>query len=271
LASYPLLELTGSAEELEIATALVHEHGCLGTEERDDGATIFAYFPDAVNVQPVVSELTRHLPSLTCRIAPPVPSRDWLAEWKAELEGFPLGSGYFVLPTWKPDVETTRTVLRLDPEQAFGTGTHETTQLSVELLEDYVTEGCRVIDVGTGTGILSMVAAHEGACSVHAIDVDPAAVECARANLERNGLSDKVRVECASWEALEFIDADVVVANINTPILTRAVHSMFGTILLSGLLVEDLDEFALPDDSTVVEQRSAGEWAALAVKRARHG
>lgn len=270
MASYPLLELSGSTEELEIATALVHEHGCLGTEERDDGSAIFAYFPDAVNVQPIVNELARNLPSLTCRIAPPVPSRDWLAEWKAELEGFPLGSRYFVLPTWKPDVETTRTVLRIDPEQAFGTGTHETTQLSVELLEDYVKEGCRAIDVGTGTGILSMVAAHEGARSVHAIDIDPAAVECARRNLERNGLSDKVRVECASWEALESIDADVIVANINTAILTRAVHSMFGTILLSGLLVEDVDDLTLPHDSEFVERRSAGEWAALVIQRARH-
>lgn len=264
MASYPLLELTGSAEELEIVTALIHEHGCLGTEERGEGSALYAYFPDAVNVPSIVDEFARHLPSLTCRIAPPVPSRDWLAEWKAELEGFSIGSRYFVLPTWKPHVETTRTVLRIDPEQAFGAGTHETTQLSVELLEDYVTEGCLVIDVGTGTGILSMVAAHEGAHSVHAIDVDPAA------DLERNGLSDRVRVDCASWEALESIDADVIVANINTAILTHAVHSMFGTILLSGLLVEEVDDLELPDDAEVVEQRSAGEWAALVIKRARH-
>ncbi|GMR23275.1 MAG: hypothetical protein BMS9Abin37_1690 [Acidobacteriota bacterium] len=270
MASYPLLELSGSAEELEIATALVHEYGCLGTEQRDDAFALYAYFPDFTNVHAVVDELRKTLPSLNCHIAPPLPSRDWLAEWKAELEGFPIGSRYFVLPTWKPEVDTTRRVLRIDPEQAFGTGTHETTQLSVELVEDYVAEGCRVVDVGTGTGILSMVAAHEGARAVLAIDVDPAAVECARANLERNGLSDKVRVECASWEELESTDAEVVIANINTAILTRAVHSMFGTILLSGLLVEDVDDFTLPDDSEIVEQRSAGEWAALVIQRARH-
>ena len=65
-------------------------------------------------------------------------------------------------------------------------------------------------------------------------------------------------------------DADAVVANLNTAILTRAVHSMFGTILLSGILVEEVDDLELPDDSEVVEQRSAGEWAALVIKRARH-
>ena len=271
MVSYPLLELTGSAEELEIATALLHEHGCLGTEEPDDASSLRAYFPESVNVHAIVDELARSRPSLICHIATPVPSRDWLAEWKAELEGFSIGSRYFVLPTWKPEVETTRTVLRIDPEQAFGTGTHETTQVCVELVEDYVSEGCRVIDVGAGTGILSMVAAHEGANSVLAIDVDPAAIECARANIERNDLSGKVRVERASWEELESNDADVVVANVNTAVLERAVHSMYGTILLSGILVDEVDELELPRDSNVVEQRIAGEWAALVIKRPRHG
>ena len=169
MASYPLLELTGSAEELEIATAFVHEHGCLGTEEPDDASSLRVYFTESVNIHAIVDELGRNLPSLICRVATPVRSRDWLAEWKAELEGVSIGSRYFVLPTWKPNVETTRTVLRIDPGQAFGTGTHETTQLSVELVEKYVSAGCSVIDVDTGTGILSMVAAHEGARSVLAL------------------------------------------------------------------------------------------------------
>ena len=104
-----------------------------------------------------------------------------------------------------------------------------------------------------------------------AIDVDPEAVACARRNLERNGLSHRVRVECASWEALESIEADIVVANINTRILHRAVRSMFGTILLSGILVEEIDVLELPGDSEVVEQRSAGAWAALVIKSARRG
>ena len=163
MASYPLLELAGSAEELEIATAFLVEHGCLGTEERDDASWLRAYFLDSVDVHAIADKLSRSLPSLACRIAAPVSSRDWLAEWKAELQGFSIGARYFVLPTWKPAVETTRTVLRIDPEQAFGTGTHETTQLSVELVEQYVSAGCNVLDVGAGTGILSMVAAHEGA------------------------------------------------------------------------------------------------------------
>lgn len=266
MASFPLLAVAGSPSELEIATAVLHDHGCLGTEE--DGGVLRAYFAESTNVGALAAELRQSLPSLQCRVLAPIPGRDWLAEWKAELQGFAIGSRYFVLPTWKPDIETTRTVLRIDPEQAFGTGTHETTQLCVELVEDYVSDGLRVLDVGAGTGILSMVAAHENAASVRAVDIDPAAVECARANIERNGLSSKVTVECAGWEDIAPIKADIVVANINTTVLTRAVGAMFGTLLLSGVLVEDADELTLPDGAEVVEKRIAGEWAALVI---RHG
>ena len=135
-----------------------------------------------------------------------------------------------------------------------------------------------MIDVGTGTGILSMVAAHEGARSVLAMDVDPdVPVEqsSALAPTSRQPRTEwpvrGVRLECASWKELESIDADVVVANINTTILERAVRSMFGTILLSGILVEQVDDLDFPDDSEVMEQRNAVECAPLVIKRARHG
>lgn len=270
MVSYQFLELEGSAEELDIATALLLEHGCLGTEE-PDVASLRAYFPEDADLGDVAAELRRSLPDVTCRIGEPVRERDWLAEWKNDLEGFPIGSRYFVLPTWKPDVDTGRTVLRIDPEQAFGTGTHETTRLCVELLEGYVKAGSSVIDVGTGTGILAMVAAHEGAGSVLGIDVDPAAVACARMNVERNGLSEKVRIEQSEWEGLDAIEADVVVANITTAVLERAVHRMYGTILLSGILVDEVDALGRTVPGKISNQRTAGEWAALVVERPRHG
>jgi ribosomal protein L11 methyltransferase len=255
------LELRGPAEDLDIATALLYEHGCLGTHEAD--GALRAYFPESTKVGALAEEIRRRLPSVACHIAPPVPRRDWLAEWRAGLKGIAIGSRYYVQPTSRPEVATHRTVLRIDPEQAFGTGTHETTQLCVELIEDYVSEGMSVIDVGTGTGILSMVAAHEGASSVLAIDNDPAAVECARANVERNGSSGKIRVELGSWEDFAPIEADVVVANINTSVLEHAVRQMHGTLILSGILVEEVDELDLGD---VAEQRSAESWTALVIR-----
>ena len=269
MASYPLLELTGSAEELEIATAFVHEHGCLGTEEPDDASSLRVYFTESVNIHAIVDELGRNLPSLICRVATPVRSRDWLAEWKAELEGFSIGSRYFVLPTWKPNVETTRTVLRIDPGHAFGTGTHDTTlgRARRKVRFRWMQRDRRrhrhrnSLDGGRSRRctLRSSYGRRPGSSRVRSRQP--------RAEWPVRG----VRLECASWKELESIDADVVVANINTTILERAVRSMFGTILLSGILVEQVDDLDFPDDSEVMEQRNAVECAPLVIKRARHG
>ena len=272
--NYPILELSGTAEELEIAVALLADHGLLGTVESKTSPegtqeALCAYFATSTVMAPIAEDLMGRFRSLRCRIAEPLEARDWQEEWKAGLDGFPLGSGFFVLPTWKDPIETDRIVLRLDPEQAFGTGAHETTRLAVALLEEHVAPGAGVIDVGTGTGILAMVAAHRGAHSVLALEPDEAAADCARANVERNDLSERIRIESRSWEAMGIIEADVVVANIISAVLDQAVPHMWGTILLSGLLVDELDAFvdALPDDCVVKERRQEGEWAALVLER----
>jgi len=263
------LELSGTAEQLEIAVALLAEHGLLGTVESETSDDLCAYFATSTALGPIATELMQHLGSVRCRIAESLEARDWQEEWKEGLDGFPLGSGFFVLPTWKEPVETDRTVLRLDPEQAFGTGAHETTRLAVALLEEHVAPGANVIDVGTGTAILAMVAAHLGAHSVLALEPDEAAADCARANVERNDLSERIRIESRGWETMGVIEANVVVANIVSAVLDQAVPHMWGTILLSGLLVDELDAFvdALPDDCVVKERRQEGEWAALVLER----
>jgi len=267
LAEYPIIELSGPEAELDIAAPWLFESGCLGTLDSDGGR--IAYFPELASVGPLVSTLRRRFPRLTCRVAPPLPARDWLAAWREALTGFSLGERYFVLPTWRSAPKISRTVLRIDPERAFGTGTHESTALAVELLERHVVPGARVIDVGAGTGILSMVAAHEGARTILALEPDSHAAACARANVAQNGLAERIDVETLGWEDKETLEADLVVANINTTILSRAVHRMTGRILLAGLLVDDARELieALPNDARLREEWSAGEWAALVVDR----
>ena len=87
-----------------------------------------------------------------------------------------------------------------------------------------------------------MVAAHEGARSVHAFDNDPDAVRCARANVTRNRLADRITVACESWNDHEAIDASIVVANLNGAILSRAAHRFYGKLILSGLLSEEVSD-----------------------------
>ena len=245
------------------------DHECLGCElDPEDAGMLTAYFPASFDPSGLVSELANVAPELQCRVRDPLPDRAWLAEWKQSYEGFPIGERYYVLPTWKesPVDDDGRTLLRIDPEQAFGTGTHETTRLCVRALEHVVTEGQRVIDVGTGTGILAMVAAHRGA-TVLALEQDTDAAVCARDNVRRNGFEERINVEPHGYEAFERLEADVIVANILTSVLERAVPRMFGTLVLSGILASEVDAFvaSLPDACTVVDRLDEGEWCALIV------
>ncbi|HSF15596.1 MAG TPA: 50S ribosomal protein L11 methyltransferase [Vicinamibacteria bacterium] len=262
---YPVLEVFGEPEALELAAVVVFDGGCLGTELLDDGSGFKAFFGPETRVTTLAEALRRKL-RVRVHVPPPFVDRDWLLEWKKGLQGFALGERFYVLPTWLRVPDTGREILRLDPERAFGLGTHDTTRLAVELIERYLEPGQNVIDIGTGSGILAMVAARLGAASVLAVDCDGDACVCARENVSRNGLAGIVRVECRFCEDLPHLESDVVVANINAPVLTRAASQIHAQlVVLSGILLEEANELALalPRRMRDVEMWSAGEWVAL--------
>lgn len=264
--SYPVLEISGSEGDLEIAVALFVDHGCLGTVDLPAGAGLRAFFPHGVEIEPVRDLLTRALPRLVSRTAPPLALEDWLAEWRKSYTGFSLGDRIFVLPTWKEAPDVSRSILRIDPEQAFGTGTHDTTRMSATLLERFVLPGSRVIDAGSGTGILAMVAARLGAASVVAFEPDPDAVRCARENFERNGLRDRIELVPRPIEEAGALEADLIVANILLPVLEQTVDRMRAPlVILSGLLAEEADPFVsrLPGRLRAREVWTAGDWSAV--------
>jgi ribosomal protein L11 methyltransferase len=267
LPSYPVLELSGTGDDLEIALALLQDWGLLGAQDLSSGMRVF--FPEQTDVAAVSRDLKERLPRVRCLEREPQPLQDWLAAWKESFTGFALGESYFILPTWRPQPSIDRTVLRLDPEQAFGTGTHDTTRLAATLLERVVRPGDRVIDLGAGTGVLAMVAAHRGAAEVVAIEPDENAAGCARDNVVRNELS-RIRVENAGHEDYLRLEADVIAANITRPILEAALPRLEApTLVLSGLLADEVDDFAsgLPPGLRVRETWTAGEWAALVVAK----
>ena len=122
-----------------------------------------------------------------------VHDEDWSEVWKKFYKPFRAGNHLVVKPTWELyDAQPGDKVIEIDPGMAFGSGTHETTGMCMELLEDALKGGERVIDVGTGSGILAIGAALLGAREVTAIDIDPMAVKVARENIVHNGLQDKI-------------------------------------------------------------------------------
>jgi ribosomal protein L11 methyltransferase len=161
---------------------------------------------------------------LSARVPPllyaPVRTTDWSEEWKRFFHVLRVGR-LVVCPSWEEaEARPGDLVIDLDPGKAFGTGQHETTRLCLAALDAHLRPGMRVLDVGTGSGILAIAAVLLGATQVQGIDIDVEAVEVARANVERNGVSSQVSLAAGSlgdaWPWPESARADLVVANISS-------------------------------------------------------
>jgi len=206
-----------------------------------------------------------------------IDDEDWAENWKSQYKPFRLGKHIVIRPGWEEyDAEPTDKVVTIDPGMAFGTGTHETTGMCVSLVEEYVKPGMDVIDVGTGTGILAIAAAHMGAKHVLASDIDPMAVRVAAENIEINGFSGVI--EAREGDLLEAADttADVVIANIIADVIimisapVRAFIREGGVFICSGIAREREDEVieALKKAGYGrLDKRNDGEWTAIACQR----
>ena len=202
-----------------------------------------------------------------------VPDKDWNATWAASLTPIRLGRRIRVRQSWhSPEEDFDGIELVIDPRRAFGTGHHSTTQLVVEWLENHLSGGERVLDVGTGSGILSMAAVRLGAASALGIDNDPVAVECARDYARVNGFGDELDLRVGSFDDCADGDFDIIVANIDgktLPALCPELPRLLkpgGRICLSGLQEHDMDEIttALGRAGFAVKTKTVREeWFAL--------
>ena len=206
-----------------------------------------------------------------------VAEEDWTESWKKAFKPFRLGAHMVVKPSWET-VETAPGdhVIEIDPGMAFGTGTHETTGMCVELVEKYVKPGDTAIDIGTGTGILAIAAAHMGASRVLATDLDAVAVRVARENVKNNGFEDTIEMRCG--DLLEVVDeqADVVIANIIADVIIGLAAPVKphvadgGVFICSGIAVNRLEDVLAALKAAgyqVLDTRVQGEWAAVASRK----
>jgi ribosomal protein L11 methyltransferase len=219
----------------------------------------------------------RPIGELSCRI---VHEADWANAWKAHFPVMRIGRRVVIRPTWRrhrrqPD----DIVLALDPGMAFGTGLHPTTRLCLAALEGLADRGsiagARVLDVGSGSGILSIAAARLGASSVLAVDVDPIAVEASIANARRNRVVRRVRVREGSAPTGEG-PFDVVLANLIASLLVTLADGLVedvrpgGTLLASGIFANREAEVVAAFEArglTVARRWTEGDWVALEIVR----
>ena len=179
----------------------------------------------------------------------PLESKNWNAVWEDTLS--PVRAGPFlVCPTSvaPPSGRDDATVLRIDPEMSFGTGHHATTRLALRLLADALAPGDRVLDVGTGTGVLAIAACRIGADAALGVDTNPNAVRNARENVRRNKETDFVTVQEGSVDVASGTQYDLVAANITRRVLLELMPALVArlapgaSLLLSGLLRPQRDD-----------------------------
>lgn len=208
-------------------------------------------------------------------------NKDWLAEWKKGFLPFRFAGDFWVIPSWlKPPVEVSKDEslhIYVEPGMAFGTGTHETTKLAAGLLIEELERGARasLIDVGTGTGILALIALRLGVQEIVGIDIDPEARRTARENLERNQAS---AIQIPDWDIKEVSAAyDIVVANIIDGVLTILRHDLVralkpgGRMILSGILTDReaafYQSFTADTGLKILKTTREGEWAAALLEK----
>ena len=205
-----------------------------------------------------------------------VHEQDWAECWKQYYKPFRAGRRLVIKPSWESwNAQPGDLLIELDPGMAFGTGTHETTAMCVEMIEKHYRAG-RVLDVGTGSGILAIAAARLGAKSVLGVDIDPMAVRVAKENVEKNGLSGIVDIREGDLVAgLDGVVCDFAVANILADVIAllaaplRRHLSASALFVCSGILrerEEDVKKVLAENGYILFDRMQKGDWVALAAR-----
>jgi len=249
---------------------------------KKDYAKVCAYFPESINILELIHTIEQKLKETAKYInigegkiaVSDVDEKDWAEEWKKYYKPVEIGD-IVIVPSWEDyKAEDSKTIVRLDPGMAFGTGTHESTVLCLEAIQNYVKPGMNVLDVGTGSGILAIAAKKLLAKRVLAVDIDEVAVKVAKENANLNG----VEIEIKKNNLVEGIEEkfDIVVANIVADIIIRLstyvnrVLKDSGIFISSGIIenrLEDVLKSFAKNGLKVVEVKKMGTWCLVVSKK----
>jgi len=272
-----------------VSNGVVVERGVEYNDAEDEGtpfgpARVYGYLAIDEQLEDTRSQVLealwylgriRPLPEPTFRA---IEDENWMSSWKQHYHPIPIGRRLLILPAWIEQGDPERIAVRIDPSMAFGTGTHPTTQLCMELVEECTLAGQPVIDVGCGSGILSIAALLLDANHALAVDIDNAAVRSTFENAEANGVRDRVESGVGSVSEVlagqfSLRQAPLVLANILAPIIIRLFDAGLadlvapgGTLVLSGILATqaaDVIRAAEERGLRLIEQRQMGDWVAL--------
>ena len=255
-------------------------------ENMPDDVLVHAWFEENETLPSLLDSIRSRLSALseTSGIFGPlklqtrsVSDQSWTDVWKKYFKPFYAGVHLVVKPTWEPfEPKPGDKIIEIDPGMAFGSGTHETTGMCLSLLEELITGGEKIIDVGTGSGILAIGAALLGAGHVLAIDIDPDAVNVARENVAHNRVGEIVSVQQGNLLDRVSDICDICVANIISDVIISFAAPLLnhirpgGLFICSGIVSLRADEVAGALKAAgyeILRRETRGEWTAFVSRR----
>lgn len=249
---------------------------------------VYGYVPMDESVDEKKSRITEALWHLGCITEIPEPDfkhiedENWMDAWKKFYRPILVGKKMLILPAWMEQEDPERIAVKIDPSMAFGTGTHPTTQLCLELVEDYVRPGINVLDIGCGSGILAIGSILLGAKYALGVDIDEESMVNSRENAARNGVLEQTEFYKGSVPQIlagecSLRHAPLVLANILAPILIKLFDwgmadtvEPGGILCLSGILddqEENLRKIAESHGLTFLQRRQQKDWVAMAFRK----
>lgn len=302
MAQWLEVALSVDGEAAEATAELLQRYGYQGVSVEHDGIppdkldedqlplathmTVRAYFPADERADESKKQLETALAYMNMMYPMPTPvyrivdEQDWAEAWKVHYHPVQIGKRLFIRPLWIDlELPPGAVEVALDPGMAFGTGTHPTTQLCLEALEEHVQHGMRILDLGTGSAILAIAAAKLGALEVLALDIDPVAVAVAKKNATENGVRDKITVQEGSLETVitSARHFDLIVVNILARVIVQMCDQHLGDTvrpgglgIFSGIIVEQADEVEVALRSTgltPLRRRVQGDWVVIEAQR----
>ena len=260
-------------------------HGLSMEDAGDDLVHLRTYLPSTSKRRlariEVGVNLVRILQPMGELVVQPLEEADWESAWKAHFSLLKVGRRLVIKPSWiayEPGPEDV--VIELDPGMAFGTGYHPTTNMCLEALERLVQPGDRVLDLGTGSGILTIATSRLGAASVLALDIDPVAVTAARKNFKASRLAGEVRISRGTLPHRLAQDEgfELAVANISAKVIqSKAAYILQalkpgGVLIASGIIQkqqQELEETLINAGFSHLDTHTVDDWAALVLSRPR--
>ncbi len=276
MAAYTKLSIHATEEQGEIVSAYLADFPFDSFDY--DGEFLNAYAP-----QSQMEEIRRDVENLLegegflNYFFEDIEAQNWNAAWESDFEEVEVRGEVLIRAPFHPErIGYAGMEVIIQPKMSFGTGHHSTTQLMIESLLDGEIEGKRVLDMGSGTGVLAIVAAKLGASNILAVEIDDMAEESVRENIELNGVTEKIESICGDARAIEGREFDIVLANINRNILLADMEAYVATmpnggkLVMSGFLAEDVEILTKKAQSlgySLTRHRTNDVWQALEFER----